>query len=142
MKKFLTFLGWPILLIPTLLLYLGAGMNEAAIWANGGQMPVKMYACQERMNAPAKPDADELLRKMFGGAPKAQQSKDYVHKCADANTHLRVFEDWIVSDNGVSSIGDMVQDTAEGLQPLAFYVWLGVAAIWVWKRIRPERWYN
>ena len=51
-KKLLAFLGWSLLLlIPTFTFYTGAMMNEAVVWANGGQMPVSMYACQERMDA-------------------------------------------------------------------------------------------
>ena len=43
-KKAFTFLGWPVLLLPLFVSYLGAGMNEAVSWANGGQMPVRLYA--------------------------------------------------------------------------------------------------
>jgi hypothetical protein len=122
-RKALTFLGWPLLLIPMLVLLTGAMMNEAAVWANGGQMPVSMYACQERMNPPASSDDEDAVSILFGG-PKAQKPKDYVHKCADQNTKLRFLDDWIVSDEGISSIGDLLQESASTLSYVVYPLWL------------------
>ena len=118
-KKFFTYLGWPLLLLPTLVLYLGAGMNEAVVWANGGQMPVSAYECQVRMDAH---DADE---------------KDYVHKCADKNTKLRFLDDWMLGDDGISSLGDLLQDTAGTLNYIVYPLWVAGLGWYVIRRKYP-----
>ena len=133
-KKLLAFLGWSLLLlIPTFTSYTGAMMNEAVVWANGGQMPVSMYACQERMDAKNTSQAadDENIFNIFH-APKAQAPKDYVHKCADQNTKLRWLDDWMLGDDGISSLGDLLQDTAGSLNLIVYPIWfagLGLAIV-------------
>ena len=120
-KKVLTFCGWPLLLIPTLVLWIGAGMNEAVVWANGGQMPVSAYACQTRFeSAPAEDDAVPALF----GTPHAQKAKDYIHKCADKNTRLRLLDDWMLGDDGISSIGDLLQaELSPDLKTPCYLLW-------------------
>lgn len=134
-KKLFTFLGWPILLIPTLVMLAGAMMNETVIWRNGGQMPVSMYACQERM-AP-KPVVEPLNMKQ---KPKAQEHKDYIHKCADANTKLRFLDDWMIGDDGVSSIGDMLQgdDVLDALKLTVYPMWIAGVGFYYLRRKYPE----
>ena len=123
LKKLFTFLGWPVLLIPTLVLYTGAFMNEAVVWANGGQMPVSTYACQVRMDA--KTAAND-------GTP------DYVHKCADKGTKLRFLDDWMLSDNGISSLGDMLQETSDTLNYIVYPLWIAGLGLYLVKRKYPR----
>lgn len=120
-KKAFTFLGWPVLLLPLFVSYLGAGMNEAVSWANGGQMPVSMYACQDRMDAHT-----------------AEGSPDYVHKCADKNTRFRWLDDWMLSDEGISSLGDLLQDTAGSLNYVVYPLWLAGLGLAVVRRKYPK----
>jgi hypothetical protein len=122
-KKALTYLGWPVLLLPTLVLYLGAGMNEAVVWANGGQMPVSAYSCQVRMDA--KTAAND-------GTP------DYVHKCADKNTRLRWLDDWMLGDDGIASLGDLLQETASTLNYVVYPLWFAGCGLAIVRRKYPK----
>lgn len=118
-KKLLAFLGWSLLLlIPTFTSYTGAMMNEAVVCANGGQMPVSMYACQERMDAKNAPEAP----------------KDYVHKCADQNTKLRWLDDWMLGDGGISSLGDLLQETAGSLNLIVYPIWIAGLGLYLLRR--------
>ena len=103
MKKFLTFLGWPLLILPTLVLHVGFLLNEAAVFANNGQMPVEWSQCQALMNSQEQPDP--------------------VHVCATPKTHLRIFGDFFVSDAGISSIGDDLMQTGDAMFPANLVVW-------------------
>jgi hypothetical protein len=130
-KKALTAFGWPILLIPTLVMWIGSAMNETAVWTNGGQMPVSTYACELKLNPPAEPE--NILQQLFGA--QAHQ-KDLVHKCADANTKFRALDDWILDDDGVSSLGDVTLDLATAIVKPCFYVWLAYAIVEVIRRLK------
>jgi hypothetical protein len=129
-KTILAFLGWSLLLlVPMFTTYTGAAMNEAVVWANGGQMPVSAYACEERMAAKNAPQAvdDENIFNIFH-QPKAQAPKDYVHKCADKDTRLRWLDDWMLGDDGISSLGDLLQGSSDTLNYIVYPIW-GVGII-------------
>lgn len=132
-KKLFTFLGWPLLAIPIFTLYLGAGMNEAVIWANGGRMPVSTYACEERFNAPQPSDEDNVVATLFG-MPKAQHKQDYTHKCADKNTKLRWLDDWMIADGGISSPGDMLQESYSDLKLIFYSIWIAGSLYFIYIR--------
>jgi hypothetical protein len=135
LKKLATLFGWPLLVLPTAIMCLGMAMNETVIWANGGQMPVSMYACSERMNS-APADDEDAMTTLFGKHGMAPV--DYTHKCADKNTKLHWLDDFLVSDEGTASIGDELQE----LQPMATNIcgilWIACAAFCL---IRKEKFY-
>lgn len=117
MKKALTYWGWPLLVVPTLLFYLGFGMNEFCIMHNGYQMPVRMAHCEAFMDQQAQAP-------MSGGT-------DYIHICQNKNTKYMLLGDIFVSDGGVSSIGDSAIDIGDGLTWPAFAIWaaLGIECL-------------
>ena len=53
-------------------------------------------------------------------AHTAEGSPDYVHKCADKNTRFRWLDDWMLSDEGISSLGDLLQDKAGSLNYVVY----------------------
>jgi hypothetical protein len=122
LKKLFTFLGWPLLLLPTLAMVTGAMLNEAVVWANGGQMPVSAYACQARMTA---------------HNAESDSGPDQVHKCADKNTKLRFLDDWMLGDDGISSPGDMLQDIADSLNYVVYPLWIAGLGWYVIRRKYP-----
>lgn len=115
--KWLTFYGWPLLLLPFLIMYAGVGLNQLVIAANHGSMPVAIPPCF----------AD-------GAAPGAQL--DPVHACITPQTHLKLLSDlWITdADGGIAfeSVGDMLlMDGMAMAQPLTC-VWIGLALACYW----------
>ncbi len=104
--KALTYGGWPILVLPYAVGFLGGMMNEAAVWANHLRMPVMVDGCQA----------------LLGGNP------DPVHACMTAQSHLKWLGDIFISDAGVSSLGDAVIDLGITLQSYAIFVWGGTLA--------------
>ena len=111
-KKVLTYGGWPLLAAPWILLFLGMGMNEAAIFANHFQMPF--------INP--------------GGVCPAQSGDDIVHTCMNAHSHLKLLSDIFISDKGAASVGDILQDLADGLQAPFLYVWMALLAFCAWTK--------
>lgn len=93
LKKVFTFLGWPILAAPIIVLYLGFALNQIAAIANHGQMPVRIANCAELV-----------------------QEDDHVHFCADEHTRFQYLGDIFTTDNGSSSIGDEVIEIAGQLK--------------------------
>lgn len=99
LKAAFTFLGWPILLFPIFLAMLGGWMNEYAIWHNGLQMPVLMPGC-----------TPDLM--------------DKIHQCMSATTKHNWMSDILISNRGVASLGDYLQDLSEATRTLFLYFWL------------------
>ena len=80
-----------VLLSPYLLVVLGSIMNQLAVRANGGHMPVLF------------PGNDCSLL----GAD------DPAHSCMTAATHLKFLCDWILGSRSVSSVGDSLLDMGD-----------------------------
>lgn len=104
--KALTYGGWPILVLPYAVGFLGGMMNEAVVWANHLRMPVVVDGCSALL----------------------ANNPDFVHQCMTAHTHLKWLGDIFISDGGVSSIGDAVIEFSAVLQSYALYVWVGALA--------------
>ena len=109
MKKLLTYLGWPLVVVPTLLYYLGSAMNIIVIAANKGLMPVDTAECFAA-NVP------------IGAALDADQGGNHV--CMSAASHLKWLADWIWVGNGTASLGDLGIYTGLALQEPLFWVWM------------------
>lgn len=115
-KQVCTFFGWPLLLLPTVVLWAGIGMNQIAVHANKGMMPVYMAGCPTFMTA----KADDA------GHP------DYVHNCMTPETRLKVLGDIIVSSDGVYSLGDEVQEFSSVVRFAADLIWAATAVFCLW----------
>lgn len=116
-KKFLTFLGWPLLTGPTIALWVGMFLNQLVIRANGGMMPVEQAQCS-------------LI-----------QDDDVIHNCASASTKFSFLEDNLPTSDGggtVYSIGDIIREEASDIRPILAGLWLllGIACF-----IRKEKFY-
>ena len=82
-----------LLFLPVAVREAGNVMNETAVLSNGGQMPV-----------------------LWEGCPK--MDSDPVHKCADkAHAKHWYLADILVSDSGISSVGDELLDVCDHLYP-------------------------
>jgi hypothetical protein len=114
-KRVLTFFGWPLLLLPTLLMAAGITMNEAVIHANGGRMPVEVYNCAARM-----------------------QERDYTHFCMVADTKEKILGDILVSDDRTASVGDELQVYSDIFEKVCYALW---GAIGVFCLVRKEKFY-
>jgi hypothetical protein len=94
---------WWVLLIPYALVALGMAMNETALYANGGHMPV-----------------------LFPGGACVADPDDIVHSCMTHATHLKILCDWIVSSHAVSSLGDHLQDFGSEMETASIVAWAGL----------------
>lgn len=92
---------WTILLLPIVLYLAGNICNQTVIRVNGFQMPVEVHGCADHLNA-----------------------DNVVHKCMDKNTRLKPLGDIILASDGVSSIGDVLQDASGDLALPSFAIWL------------------
>lgn len=130
-KKLLTFFGWPLLLLPTLIMWTGLTMNEVAIHANQGKMPVYRADCEQYM----VPRSNPLLEFMTGD--ETPQS-DPVHKCMTPQSRAKIFGDIIVSDDGISSIGDLLIEFTDDAKIYCYILWLTILGVCL---IRKEKFY-
>lgn len=80
---FLTFLAGP-----SLSYGLGVTLNKICMAFNGGQMPVLLPDCSNRVDMAGDPH----------------------HICMVASTHLKILADWLIFPWGETSIGDMLID--------------------------------
>ncbi len=96
----LTFLGWPLLVVPQIIFYFGAGLNQLACVANGGAMPV-------------------LWNSMNKWSP------DPEHVIMTSATHLKILCDWIgLKEAGVWSPGDILLAGADSIIGPCFWLWM------------------
>jgi Family of unknown function (DUF5317) len=98
--------AWTLILLPTLILYIGVSLNKVVMAVNHGKMPVMLEPCDEKMFAEEEPFV--------------------THRCMTRDTHLNFLGDWIVLRNvGIESLGDVLMDVgALGLSP-CFWIWIG-----------------
>lgn len=97
-RRTFPFLGWPLLVVPQFIYWLGALLNQLAMAANGGVMPVLWNS----MN-PWDPD------------PR--------HVVMTHATHLKFLCDWI-NVRDILSPGDILLDIGDLLSTPAFWIWL------------------
>lgn len=102
---------WYILATPFLMILLGTAMNQVAIFANGGHMPV-----------------------YYPGGACVADAEDIVHVCMTHATHVKFLCDWILSSRAVSSIGDELQNYGNDMITPALVVWAGLTARKVFRR--------
>ena len=91
-----------ILFLPISVFTLGIILNAIATNANGGFMPVQVP----------------------GGCPDSMG--DWNHICMTAQTHLHILSDIITANDGVSSIGDFLQDLGRDIRYPSLLAWIGV----------------
>jgi Family of unknown function (DUF5317) len=61
-----------------------------------------------------------------GGDCSLIDPDDIVHVCANSHTHLKVLADFIVTNNGTSSIGDMLMDALSITQIPFLIAWVSL----------------
>lgn len=121
-KKVLIFFGWPLLLLPTILLIAGITMNESVIHANGGRMPIDVYDCAVRMQEKTDKVGHE----------------DYTHFCVAPDTKEKVLGDILIADDGTSSIGDELQVYSDDIEKVCYALW---GAMGIFCLVRKEKFY-
>jgi len=100
--RFWTFLGWPLIVVPVVIDYFGAFLNQLVIATNRGTFPVLAPNCT------------------------IKTSFMEVHTCMTPDSHLKFLADWISLGNIVASPGDLLLWLADAIQGPCFYVWLAV----------------
>jgi Family of unknown function (DUF5317) len=121
-KKIFTFFGWPLLLIPTLVLWTGLAMNEICLHANNGRMPVYSADCATLMAA----------KEDIAG------HEDFVHVCMTKQSKFRWMGDIFVSDDGISSVGDIIQEFSSTVGTIGYILWVSIGLFCL---IRKEKFY-
>lgn len=96
-------LYWMVLFVPLALAWLGAGLNQLVVYANGDLMPVLYNDCNN-----------------------AVLTADHVHTCLTSATHLKPLCDIILTNDGVSSIGDVLQTTGPSTILPCTLLWFGI----------------
>lgn len=99
---------WYLLLGPTLLFYLGIGVNAVVMGRNHGQMPVLWPG---------------------GCLAKSNWMGDYLHSCMTAKSRLKFLSDWINllgMNIGVASPGDLVLWLGYYTKAKAFWAWVAL----------------
>ena len=112
MKRFVSFWGWLLLLLPTLIFYFGFGLNQFCIMHNGYQMPVRMADCAQNI--------------VQTDPQTGNTSSDPVHICESTRSRYMVLADIFVTDGGVMSLGDIVMDVGDGLTWPALAIWAAI----------------
>src|SRR5712664_4112013 len=105
---------WPLLIVPTLMLYVGGLMNWAVIGANHGYMPVQGFIeCEGGVG--------EQIAAVI--AEQAGQG-DHIHICMDKNSRLKILADWLfIPGVGTASPGDILEFGYDKLFWPCFYMW-------------------
>lgn len=98
MKSRWFWLGWPLLVVPQILFWFGALLNQIAEAANGGAMPVLANNCN--------------------------MGDDLSHICMTPATHLKFLCDWIQLKLMVASVGDVFVWTGSLIMAPLFWAWL------------------
>jgi hypothetical protein len=107
-KKFFSFLGWPILLAPIAMLWLGIACNNLASNLNGYRMPVENPIC---------------------ATDPGKVGQDYIHVCADSHTRVKFLVDRFPTNDGILSFGDALQSESAVLARPSFFLWLLYGAL-------------
>lgn len=102
MKHILTFLGWPLLVVPQVIFYLGAALNQLAIAINDGRMPV--------LDAAECNGTSSVLGE--------------IHSCMTPASHLKIICDWINLHTTILSPGDVLLNIGDLLIGPLFWAWL------------------
>jgi hypothetical protein len=136
-KKFFTFLGWPLLLLPTLVLYFGFALNEVCIVSNGGFMPVRQDNCETNL-IEKKSDEENIWKELMGGqvpisATNPNEVIDGAHVCMTKNTRFKFLGDIFTTDSGISSLGDQFIEIGQNSKDGAILVW-GLLGLYCWHR--------
>lgn len=97
---------------PYVLFVLGFVMNAVVVFVNGHHMPVFPP----------------------GGDCSLLDPEDVVHVCANHATHLKVLADFIVTNDGVSSIGDFFMEALRITYVPALVAWVVLAFRSIFKR--------
>lgn len=116
--KALTFFGWPLLFLPTAVVYFGVSLNAICTIANGGVMPVRSVNCDQIFSADADPDL--------------------IHVCLGPKSRMKPLADIITQGDGIVSVGDELQDIGEEMKKLCYVLW-GVIAVFF--LIRKKKFY-
>lgn len=98
-KRFFTFLAWPLILGPQLIFWSGALLNQIAMAVNGARMPVLWAA-----DNPWVPDTD--------------------HSVMTHGTHLKLICDWINLHSSILSPGDVLLSLGELITGPCFWAWI------------------
>lgn len=98
-------MGWPLVVVPSFLIYFGALLNQIALAVNGGYMPVFAGGCWNQTNDP-------------------NGVMDPMHTCMSVHTHLKFLCDWINLQPSVLSIGDVCIYGGMALSYPFFLAWL------------------
>ena len=112
-KKILTFFGWPLLVLPTAMLYFGMSLNAICTISNNGRMPVRIANCEQVF-----PDPDPI------------------HICMTKDAHAKALADIITQPYGMLSVGDMFIDASEKVAYLSYGLWIAVFGVYL---IRKEK---
>lgn len=99
MKRALTFLAWPLLVVPQFVYWSGALMNQVAMVANDGLMPV-LWNSQNPW------------------------SPDDTHSVMTHGTHLKLICDWINLHSAILSPGDVLLNLGDLTIGPLFWAWL------------------
>lgn len=109
MRRALTFLAWPLLLVPQAIYYFGALLNQIAVNANNGLMPVWYGACSVGTSG-----------KVMAGV----RVLDDMHSCLTSATHYKILCDWINLHASVLSPGDVLLALGDLVTVPAFWMWI------------------
>jgi len=108
-KRFFSLLAWPLLVAPQAVYYFGALLNQIAVNANKGLMPVYMASCS------------------IGKAGQVIQGVrvlDEMHSCMTPASHFIILCDWINLHASILSVGDVLLELgAMSVGPL-FWIWI------------------
>lgn len=99
LRRTFSFLAWPLLVVPQIIFWLGAFLNQLAMAVNGGVMPV-------------------LWNSMNKWEP------DSGHVVMTHATHLKFLCDWINLHTDILSPGDLFLTVGDLLITPAFWIWL------------------
>lgn len=127
-KKLLTLWGWPLIVLPLAMSYLGGTMNEIAVWKNGGQMPVYSVAYTDHIQYQYFKATHDLEKDTVPNEP------DYIHKEADKNTKVPYLCDFIVGDGGISSLGDLLIDLGGEIRSLFTLTWAALLGVCLYRK--------
>lgn len=120
-KTALTFFGWPLLLLPTILFYFGMGLNAVCTISNGGMMPVLTTNCAAKFEALVDPE-----------------QPDMVHVCMTPKSRMKPLADILAQNSGWFSIGDEFVDFGSEIKHLCYALWVTVCGFCL---IRKEKFY-
>lgn len=115
-----------LLVLPLLLIFLGATSNQVVIYANHGKFPV-MVSSRQKWDFQQKATADS-------DAPQLPDDGmlDDTHSIMIPSDHLKFLADWINLGDGIYSPGDMIL-------LLGAFLWSFCSVAWLVLVVK-ERW--